>query len=239
MKEEVMIMVAKIWIETFKDLLFGPETICPVCGQRACFGYWPGCVDCVRGLQPTLRLIPDTPFPCYCMGNYHGRLKELIADVKYHGAFQVACFLGELLGMMVAEAMILEDVNVIMPVPLHPTRERMRGFNQSALLADSMSRRWPKPIWNHMIRARQTQSQSELSGHDRWKNIEGAFTLQEGHVLSGKKIAVVDDILTTGATFAGVSALLVDVGARPIGLFVASGRVDLKYSKGFPTFVKR
>ena len=124
------------------------------------------------------------------------------------------------------------DCRSVMAVPLHPVRERDRGYNQAGLIACSLSRKIGRPDWSaRLIRIRPTERQSSLSGRDIRKiNVAGAFRLQqadpcgETDFAPGLPILLIDDILTTGATLAEAARPLIEHGFSVSGLVVSSER---------------
>lgn len=112
----------------------------------------------------------------------------------------------------------LAHADVIIPVPLHRTRLIKRRFNQSALLARALSRRCAVPMDAHRLRrAKRTPSQGGLSAQGRRRNVQGAFTVDNAALIAGKRIVLVDDVMTTGATLNACARTLKRAGA---------GRVD-------------
>ncbi len=114
----------------------------------------------------------------------------------------------------------LATPDMIIPVPLHGSRLRQRGFNQSQLLA-----RHCFPFWKDRIRAtglvrvRNTISQTDLSGKERRKNLKGAFSLCVPDLVAGKSVLLIDDVLTTGSTVSECSRILRIGGARRVEVF--------------------
>jgi ComF family protein len=114
---------------------------------------------------------------------------------------------------------VLDERAALVPVPLSGTRQRERGFNQSALLAAGLARRWGVPVRGDLLeRVRATASQTRLTPEDRERNVSGAFravrTAREA--LRGAHLVLVDDVVTTAATLNACAAALVDGGARII-----------------------
>ena len=118
---------------------------------------------------------------------------------------------------------LLDEADVIVPVPLHYTRLASRGFNQSAWLADAVSRRTGVPVSvDALKRTRRTPTQGGLSAKARRRNMAGAFAphpKRTGHV-QGKRVLLVDDVLTTGATLSACTRALKRAGARHVDVLV-------------------
>jgi ComF family protein len=114
----------------------------------------------------------------------------------------------------------------VVPVPLASARKRQRGYNQSALIAGALGRRWRIPVWEHaVVRIRETESQTRLTPEQRLDNVAGSFgTASEGsEKLRGAHIVLVDDVVTTAATLNACAKVLYDAGARIIS-YVTFGR---------------
>jgi len=102
----------------------------------------------------------------------------------------------------------------LVPVPLHPTRQRQRGFNQAFVLAEAVARITGLEIIEPLIRSRKTISQVSLGADDRTRNVENAFALKPNVDVAGKSLILVDDVITTGATLAACASLLHQGGAQ-------------------------
>lgn len=156
----------------------------------------------------------------YCYGAYEGVLRELIHLYKYAGMRPLAAPLGELLGAALPRD---ERFDVVVPVPLHWRRRWSRGFNQSELLARLTAKRCGVPMRAALRRMRATDAQAGLSNSRRRRNVAGAFRARES--LAGKRVLLVDDVMTTGATASACAAALKRAGARSVAL-LALARVD-------------
>ena len=114
----------------------------------------------------------------------------------------------------------LEEVNGLVPVPLHPKRLAERGFNQAALLAGELGRRWRIPVFPTLLaRIVPTQPQSELTEAERRQNVREAFALRRAAAVKGGHLLLIDDILTTGSTAAECARALQAGGAETVGVF--------------------
>lgn len=113
----------------------------------------------------------------------------------------------------------IKQFDHIIPIPLHPSRLRERGFNQSQLLAAEISRQYKISLsFKNLIRARATEHQTLLSEKERWTNIYGAFRIKNPAKLAGKNILIIDDLLTTGATASEAALTLKSAGAKTVGI---------------------
>jgi len=142
---------------------------------------------------------------------------DAISRLKYGGLTRLAGPLGNLLAEYQDPDFSLSDNNLIIPVPLHTRRLQERGFNQSLLLARQVSRRRSIPLnFTALHRARQTQPQTQLSGAERRKNVRGAFEVRQAAVVGGKRILLIDDVFTTGATVQECASVLGEAGASEV-----------------------
>jgi ComF family protein len=142
---------------------------------------------------------------------YEDTVREIIHEVKYRYNKRMARGLGELAAGTLAD--IARGCDLIVPVPLHRSKLRKRGFNQSRVIALALSGRSGVPCAEPLVRLRRTRPQSELSPRGRILNVEGAFAARRGADVAGKKILLVDDIYTTGATYNACAEVLARLGA--------------------------
>ncbi len=159
-------------------------------------------------------------------GVYEGNLRHLIHLFKYGGMRPLARPLGTRLAAFLAEA---GPVDLIVPVPLHGRRQRSRGFNQAELLAAELSRAAGIPMQAALLcRRRPTESQTGLTHRQRRENVRGAFEVRRPAAVAGKRVALVDDVVTTGATAGACTRALKQAGAsRVVVLAMARARQRL------------
>ncbi len=158
----------------------------------------------------------------YSFGAYQDELRKLIHLFKYQRIRPLARPLGSLLGAALPSE---ETFDAIVPMPLHWWRRWRRGFNQSELLAEEVARRCGVKVVNAVRRARATAPQAGLSHSRRRENVAGAFEVPKPERVRGLRVALVDDVLTTGATANACAAALKRAGARRVTLLVLA-RVD-------------
>ena len=148
---------------------------------------------------------------------YDGLITELIARFKYGGATRLARPLGFLLAEYCDPEFLFSELELILPVPLHPHRLRERGFNQSLLLARHLSRKHFLPLdFTALQRSRPTPPQTQLSGSERQANVQGAFEVGKPTAVAGKRILLIDDVFTTGATVRECARVLLNAGAGQV-----------------------
>ena len=165
-----------------------PEPVCPICGRPTPDGQ----------VCPFCRSHPLHLNAVRSVALFKEPLRSAIHALKYRGRKQVAGPLGSLMASYLTRPR--ESLDIIVPVPLHPDREKERGYNQAALLAGEISRRTGVPMAPGVLaRARYTRPQVTLSARERMENVRGAFECNERKV-AGKRVMLVDDVCTTGAT---------------------------------------
>jgi ComF family protein len=147
-------------------------------------------------------------------GIFEGPLREAIHVYKYRPLMALG---RPLAAWMTDHVRKVERLDLVMPVPLHVSRLRKRGFNQSLLLARGASMTYEVPLnYDNLVRVRPTQPQVELSGRERMANVAGAFGLRRKQEAKGKRILLVDDVFTTGATMNECSRVLREAGAEAV-----------------------
>lgn len=172
------------------------------------------CLRCLHNLPQThFEILPGNPVE----KRFYGRLPlvnatsnyfftknslaaHLVHEIKYKGNRELARQMGMQMGEAIKKAGRF-NVDVLVPLPLFPARERKRGYNQSLLLCEGMVNRLPLPILrNSVIRDHHTDSQTRKGRVERWQNMEGKFRLIDPVSIQGRHILLVDDVMTTGAT---------------------------------------
>ena len=139
--------------------------------------------------------------------------------LKFEGKTALARPLGDLLAEAGSAMLAVGAVDCLVPVPLHPSREAERGFNQSVLLANRVGRRWGVPVERRALRRRRpTLSQTDLDAERRRANVRGAFTLSRSAAVEGRHVLLIDDVFTTGATVAECARVLLEAGASAVGV---------------------
>ena len=164
----------------------------------------------------------------YSFGYYEGPLRKMIHHFKYGGAAVLAGPLGEL---MVRALPLDLQVDMIVPVPLHWRRKMWRGFNQCELLARPLESRLRVPLVRAIRKTRHTETQASSTPAQRRSNLTGVFVLAAENIVEGKRVLLVDDVLTTGATVTMCSALLRRGGAKSVTVLTLA-RVDRRPAEG-------
>lgn len=188
-------------------LLPPPTDHCLRCGGDTA-GAPNGCGHCLGN-----RLAPDA---VYCGYVYAGLITELVVGFKFHDRTHWAPLLADLLWQRQGDVLHWESPDLVMPVPLHPWKQIRRRYNQTALLGREIAQRLHRPLeTNGVKRVKMGYAQSRLGRAERLLNLTGAFVADPG-IVAERAILVVDDVLTTGATLAALSASLKQAGAKRV-----------------------
>ncbi len=169
------------------------------------------CGECLRAPPPFARTV--------ALGGYEGNLRKLIHLLKYERMRPLSAPLGRALGKRVAAAGIAADV--VIPAPLHWRRRLSREFNQAALAAREVAAAIDvpcRPSW--MRRSKATAPQAGLTDEQRQRNVRGAFRVAAPQKVRGKRVLLVDDVMTTGSTLAACARAIQRAGAESIAAAV-------------------
>lgn len=219
--------------------------VCGACWSRVDALRWPQCERCGHPLVVRDVPAPASPGPrrcrwcdllpphvravrsvCWVPGGTGG---AIVHALKYHGWTAVAEGMAQRMASLGWPCDVLEERAALVPVPLTAARERERGFNQTAVLADALAPLWGIPVWRHVLeRTRSGGSQTRLTPMDRLRNVAGAFRTVPGGArdLRGRHVVLVDDVVTTGATVSACAAALLAGGARIVSC-VTFGRARI------------
>ncbi|WP_051295109.1 ComF family protein [Maridesulfovibrio bastinii] len=204
----------------FKDFFF--QKRCPICSSP----YQSEdalCADCLALLEKNkeerkLITADNKAAAIYFYGPYKGVLREIILKWKFKEKLELSRIMKKL--ACEAAIQISNPPDVIIPIPLHPSRLKKRGFNQSLILAKAVGRCLDRPVEANILkRVRKTTPQAGLNAQDRKKNLTGAFEVSPDKI-SGRKVLLVDDILTTGTTTAECCDLLKMAGCTGTEILV-------------------
>jgi ComF family protein len=189
--------------------------LCGSAGQRPCLDLCHACERTLPLADPAFVHGPAPLQACFAPFAYDYPVDHLVQALKYRGQLAVARVLGVLLGRRLEAARRDRAIDVVVPVPLHPRRHAERGFNQSAEIALWTARILRCPVDATLAaRCRDTQPQVGLRGAERRCNLDGAFAA--GRAVRGLRVAVVDDVVTTGTTLGALALALNDSGARSV-----------------------
>ncbi len=144
---------------------------------------------------------PVSKAAAFSFYNHGSRIRNLIHNLKYKGIREIGTELGLIYGSSLRSTGFLDSIDIILPVPLHPAKERSRGFNQTRIISDGISAATGIAVLDGvLVRAVKTQTQTRRSRYERWTNVEGIFRVTCPEMLEGKNILLIDDVITTGST---------------------------------------
>ena len=149
-----------------------------------------------------------------------GPFQKIAHALKYSGAQQLGVELGRRLGTVLQRDGI--EADMIVPVPLHKRKLRERGYNQSELLTRCVARQLTLPCCEGLARVRPTAPQVGLTDSQRQENVRNAFRCRNAGQISGRRILLVDDVMTTGATVASAAQALLDGGALRVSVLTVA-----------------
>ncbi len=200
-------------VDDFLSLFF--PRICYACGNSLYKNEQTLCTYCMFRLPKTnFHLESDNPVSrmfwgrvkleaaaAFCYYRKDGKVQNLIHQFKYKGKKEIGPFLGKLYGDHLKNTDLFKDINFIIPVPLHPKKIRIRGYNQSELFGQGLSEAMGIALdKSSLIRNLASATQTKKSRYKRWENVESIFSVKNKDHLIGAHILLVDDVITTGST---------------------------------------
>ena len=205
--------------------LFYPR-VCPACGNLLIQGEETVCLSCLYLLPKThYENNPENPLAQTYWGqvDFHavtaeyffsktGKVQHLLHQLKYQGNKDAGYFLGQQLGESIRNAEPFQGIDYLVPIPLHPKKEHLRGYNQSFVIAQGVEEKTGIPINKGvLIRKVYTSTQTRKSREERWDNVKEIFDVIDAEVFVSKHVLLIDDVLTTGATLMAAGSTLLKV----------------------------
>lgn len=152
-----------------------------------------------------------------------GKVQHLIHGLKYHRCRENGIFLGQEIGKSLLNAPDYQGIDYLLPIPLHPKKEKIRGYNQSHVIAEGISEIMNIPIAEKcLVRSVFTDTQTKKSREERWQNVKDIFKIEKPEKLSHKHVLLIDDVLTTGATLMSAGKALSQVDGIKISVVTAA-----------------
>jgi ComF family protein len=201
------------------------ESVCSACWDQVAVFDQPLCLNCRSIIEKGGKCSmcqANGGIPVFALNHYKDPLKNIIHRFKYDGFIG----LGRKMAVMLVEShgvrLIELKADIIVPVPLHSMRTRLRGFNQSTILADIIGKRLKLAVDGKMvIKPGKTADQIKLNPEQRSVNLKGAFELN-GEIKKGTRVIVVDDVITTGSTIKEIISVFKGAEARVVGIVAAA-----------------
>lgn len=203
------------------DILHGRrECVCPECLSRLPETDFAG-----QPANPVERLFWGRVAVDAATSRYYftsdSALQGVLHALKYQGDKATGTLLGRLLGRSLADSGRFDDIDALIPMPLHPRKQRLRGYNQAEVIARGVSDVTGIPvIIDALTRRRFTDTQTKKSRLERWRNVSDAFHLPDPGTLQGRRLLLVDDVVTTGSSLEACASLIRTSGCR--GLCIAT-----------------
>lgn len=193
------------------DIIYPPKNSCIICESEFTL-ICPMCKGKIQRVKDISEIIS--------YGYYSGVLKKLVLEFKYNKNFIAGSLLAEFLCEVISENNI--DIDVIVFVPSSKKALRERGFNQCEYLAKEISKKLKIDLCKDIIKVKNTKEQKLLSKEERYKNIAGAFVLKSERNIKNKRILLIDDVITTGATLHECEKILKLNGATSIKILTVA-----------------
>jgi len=231
-------------ISPINDFFFPP--ICFSCGNRLADTESRVCRTCwqsIERIHPNdhtmqvmrARFLEDASideFYSYYYFQEGGVFQKLVHSLKYDATTKLGIELGRNIGNVMKDETDTSAVDALVPVPLHKLKQRERGYNQSDSLCDGIAEAIHRPVALSLVkRLKNTVSQTHLSAEERNRNVGDAFEVSaiDRHLVNGKTLMIVDDVITTGSTIQSVARILKRAGAaKVIAASAAIAKLDSK-----------
>lgn len=154
-------------------------------------------------------------------------LQGLIHSIKYHHNKELAFELGKHFGIGIKDSEFSKKIDLIIPVPLHPKKEKQRGYNQSKYIALGISEVIKKDVSDKILKRKvYTSTQTKKSRIQRWENVKNAFEIINEQTIKNKHVAILDDVVTTGATLEACASLLKQIDGVKVSVISLAFATD-------------
>ena len=223
MLTKISIKILRLWEELLN--LFYPN-LCQACGNYLFKNETAICSHCLYQIPKTdFHQQKNNPVSILFFGRVKieyaasyftfskgSKFQKLIHRLKYNRRIDIGIELGKHFAYNLRKSEFFNDIDVIVPVPLHPKKQKMRGYNQSEVIANGMSKVMKIEVNTHnLYRSVYTESQTNKSKFDRWENVDNIFKLRNVTEFEGKHVLLVDDVVTTGSTLESCAMAILGV----------------------------
>lgn len=221
----------KRYTQDLINLLF-PE-LCYGCGNLLYHGEKDICTSCLYDLPYTdYHIYPHNPLAKQFWGRLHleaamamlyfkkgAKVQNLLHGLKYKSQTNIGTCLGKLIGQKLSASQYYADIDIIIPVPLHQKKLRLRGYNQSEYIAKGLAQELNIPMdTKSFTRNKATESQTKKARYTRYENMQGVFYVNNTAELANMHILLVDDVVTTGATLEACGNVLLNHGVKKLSV---------------------
>lgn len=216
--------------------LFYPQ-VCASCGNLLMQGEETICLSC-RYLLPKTGYENDIHNPLaksfWGQIDFHavtaefffsktGKVQHLLHQLKYQGNRDAGFFLGQQIGESIKNAELFQGIDCLVPIPLHPKKEFLRGYNQSFVIAQGVEDITKIPIVKEgLVRSVFTSTQTKKTRDERWANVKDIFVVKDDKIFENKHILLIDDVLTTGATLMAAGNKLLEISGAKVSAATAA-----------------
>ncbi|UEG51078.1 ComF family protein [Ferruginibacter lapsinanis] len=139
-------------------------------------------------------------------------IQRLIHQLKYDGNKEIGVYLGEMTGRSLQNSNRFKNMDALIPLPLFPEKERKRGYNQATVICEGISNILQIPVLDNVVaRQKFTETQTKKHRTERWENVAESFVVKDADAIKGKNLLLVDDVVTTGATFEACGNTLLQI----------------------------
>jgi len=215
-------------VEDLGYLLF--PNYCPGCGESLNAGEKTICTKCISQLPKTgfareegnrveklfWGRVEIEAAAAFLRFSQDGLVQRLLHALKYYEIPEIGHKLGRLFGNELAKTARIEKLDTIMPIPLHPQKMKLRGYNQSMSIAQGISETLGIPVQQSLIRIKNNETQTRKSKFARWENVASVFNVVTTKNLENKHIMIVDDVITTGSTIEAAAQTLTEIPGTKI-----------------------
>lgn len=201
-----------------RNLFDWEKSLCGICKNKLPIGSYhlrPEKNDLTQKLQG---LCPVSKCISFLKFSRKGMSQNLLHQLKYRNKPEIGWVLGKAFGKILEKQSYSKDWDIIIPVPLHPLKQKRRGYNQSEEFAKGLSEALKIPAENYLTRVKWTETQTNKSRIQRIENVSDVFELLPGKSTNQRRFLLVDDVITTGATLSACSNILWQNGAKTVDL---------------------
>ena len=221
------------WLQSLGSLFY--PHLCAGCGNNIlsadqsichrCIAQFPATGFAQQNGNPVEKLFwGRIPVSAACSGFYFTRsstMQHVLHALKYKDHKDAGRVMGRLMGHLLQQSNRFSNIDVIVPLPLFPDKEIRRGYNQAAIIAEGIQEVLQVPMISDAIcRNRYTESQTHKNRIERWENVGGVFSLKDPAKIRQKKILLVDDVVTTGASLEACGSAILQGGIE--SLYIAT-----------------
>lgn len=225
-------MVIKAWYEALVHVFY--PSLCYGCNNELIQGDQYICLQCQTEMGCTyFESIRDNPveklfwgradIQCAASTFYYidkTPLQQIVHHIKYRQEKELGIHMGEIMGIHGTEFFTEFETELCIPMPLHPKKEYKRGYNQASLLCEGIFKQTGIPYNEKaLVRNENTRTQTKKSRIERWKNVASVFDVIEPSIINDKHVVVVDDVITTGASTEACVNMLLQHGAKTVGIY--------------------